>query len=121
MISPRWSPNGRFITVLSTVGSFNPRVYDFKTKQWSELPVGPVDWPTWSQDSRSIYFLRTVRDPGVIRIFIQGGKIEMVVDLQGFHSTGWVSFWFGLDPTDAPLMLRNVGSEDIYAMTLDRK
>jgi Tol biopolymer transport system component/DNA-binding winged helix-turn-helix (wHTH) protein len=122
MISPRWSPNGRFITVLSTVGSSNPRVYDFETRQWSELPVGPVDWPTWSQNSRSIFFLRTLKkDPGVIRISLQDGKIEKVVDLKGFQSTGWLSFWFGLDPTDSPLMLRNIGSEDIYALTLDRK
>jgi Tol biopolymer transport system component len=121
MISPRWSPDGRFITVLSRVGPYNPRVYDLEKKQWSELPVGPVDWPTWSKDSRSIYFLRTLNDPGVIRISIQDGKIEKVVDLKAFQSTGWIGFWFGLDPTDAPLMLRNVGSEDIFALTLDRK
>jgi Tol biopolymer transport system component/DNA-binding winged helix-turn-helix (wHTH) protein len=116
--SPRWSPDGRFIAVLAPR---NPRVYDLVKRRWSELPVGPVDWPTWSKDSRSIYFLRLFGDPGVIRISIQDGKIEKVVDLKGFQFTGWFSFWFGLDPTDAPLLLRNVGSEDIYALTLDRK
>jgi len=27
----------------------------------------------------------------------------------------------GLDPTDAPLLLRDIGSEDIYALTLEEK
>jgi hypothetical protein len=26
-----------------------------------------------------------------------------------------------LDPTDAPLLLRDTGTEDIYALTLDEK
>ena len=120
MISPRWSPDGRFIAVLSYVG-YNPRVYDFETKQWAELLVGPVDWPTWSKDSRSIYFLRSLKEHGVIRVSIQTGKIERVADLKGFQNAGWIGLWMGLDPTDAPLFLRNVGSEDIYALTLDRK
>jgi hypothetical protein len=27
----------------------------------------------------------------------------------------------GLDPTDAPLLLRDIGSDDIYALTLNEK
>jgi hypothetical protein len=61
------------------------------------------------------------KDPSVVRVSIQTGKIEKVVDLKRFQFTGWFSSWFGLDPTDAPLLLRNVGTEDIYALTLDRK
>ncbi len=121
MISPRWSPDGRFIAVQSRLGSHNPRVYDFETKQWAELLVGPVDWPTWSKDSRSIYFLRSLKEHGVIRVSIQTGKIERVADLKGFQNAGWIGLWMGLDPTDAPLFLRYVGSEDIYPLTLDRK
>jgi eukaryotic-like serine/threonine-protein kinase len=120
MISPRWSPDGRFIAVLSSLSSHNPRVYDFETKQWAELLVGPVDWPTWSKDSRSIYFLRSFKEHDVIRVSIQTGKFERVADLKGFQNAGWIGLWMGLDPTDAPLFLRNVGSEDIYALTLDR-
>jgi hypothetical protein len=31
------------------------------------------------------------------------------------------SVWFGLDPTDAPLLLREIGTSDIYALTLEQK
>jgi len=27
----------------------------------------------------------------------------------------------GLDPTDAPLLLRDIGSDDLYALTLEEK
>src|SRR5947209_20546122 len=66
-------------------------------------------------------FLRSLKEHGVIRVSIQTGKIERVADLKGFQNAGWIGLWMGLDPTDAPLFLRNVGSEDIYALTLDRK
>jgi hypothetical protein len=111
-----------FIVALSHGDQHNPRVYDFETKQWSELHIGSGGWPTWAHDSHSIYFVRAGGDdPDVVRVFIQNGKIEKVVELKGFPLTGWFSYWFGLDPTDAPLLLRNVGTEDIYALTLDRK
>jgi hypothetical protein len=29
--------------------------------------------------------------------------------------------YMGLDPTDAPLLLRDIGSSDIYALTLEQK
>jgi hypothetical protein len=44
-----------------------------------------------------------------------------IVGLKAFPFTGTLSLWFGLDPTDAPLMLRDVSTSDIYALTLERK
>jgi len=44
----------------------------------------------------------------------------MVVDLSNVHLIGAVGFWFGLDPNDTPLLLRNNGISDIYALTLER-
>jgi hypothetical protein len=29
--------------------------------------------------------------------------------------------WMGLDPTDRPVFLRDLGTEDIYALSLERK
>jgi len=41
--------------------------------------------------------------------------------LEGFPYTGTFGLWFGLDLTDAPLMLRNASTSDVYAMTLEKK
>jgi hypothetical protein len=87
----------------------------------SALPHGDVQFPSFSQDGRFIYFLHTGREQGVFRIPVTGGKPEQVADLGEWHLTGLVGFSMSLDPTDAPLVLRDVGSDDIYALTLEEK
>jgi hypothetical protein len=57
----------------------------------------------------------------IYRLPIPDGKPERVADLTGVHLIGAVGDWFGLDPADAPLLLRNNGTSDIYALTLERK
>jgi hypothetical protein len=60
-------------------------------------------------------------NPGVFRIPVIGGDAERITDLKEVPYTGYYSVWFGLDPTDAPLLLRNIGTSDIYALTLEQK
>jgi hypothetical protein len=55
----------------------------------------------------------------VFRIPLKGGKPELVIDLKNFRYTGGP--WMTLDATDAPLMLRYSGTDDIYALTLEKK
>ena len=119
MWSPRWSPDGRYIAGMMFRSSADLRVFDFQTKQWSVLQKGPIDLPTWSQDGQFIYFMRM--GDGVFRVPVSGGEAIKVVDLNGFQQTGWWGDWMGLDPTDAPLFLRDVGTDDIYALTLEEK
>jgi hypothetical protein len=97
-------------------------VFDFKTQQWSTVPLnGNVEFLSFSRDSRYIYFLRFGRDQGVIRIPVTGGKEERIIDMPNWHITGSFGFSMTLDPTDAPLVLRDIGSDDIYALTLEEK
>jgi Tol biopolymer transport system component/DNA-binding winged helix-turn-helix (wHTH) protein len=120
--SPRWSPNGRFIAGLHIGAPGGLKVFDLETQRSSVLPEkGEVDWPTWSSNSQFIYFLRLRDNPGVFRVRISDGVEERVVDLKGFRSTGAFTAWFGLDPNDAPLLIRDVGTADIYALTLEQK
>jgi hypothetical protein len=51
----------------------------------------------------------------------KGGTPEVVALLKDFQPTGTFGLWFGLDPSDAPLLLRDLGTEDIYALNLERK
>jgi hypothetical protein len=46
---------------------------------------------------------------------------QTVVSLKGFHYTGTFSLWLGLDPADAPILLRDLGTEGVYALNLERK
>jgi len=41
--------------------------------------------------------------------------------MSDWHLTGYFGFSMTLDPDDAPLVLRDAGSDDIYALTLEEK
>jgi eukaryotic-like serine/threonine-protein kinase len=117
--SPRWSPDGRY---LAAFGPEQPilRIFEFKTQRWSTIQLkGDVSWPTWSADSKFIYCMW---NGNVIRIRVPGGMADRVVDLKDFPGTGyWNGAALAFDPTEAPVMLRNRGSSDIYALPLETK
>jgi dipeptidyl aminopeptidase/acylaminoacyl peptidase len=124
--SPRLSPDGRYIDALTSGFNrdfplFSLTVFDFKTQQWSVIQKGEVGYPWWSHDGKFIYFLRPVDDPGVYRIRPSGGEAERVVDLKGFRFTSVWRYWMGLDPEDTPLLLRDTGTDDIFALTLEER
>jgi len=98
------------------------QIFDLKKQRWTTLTAdGDVQFPSFSHDSRFIYFLRSGRNQGVFRIPVMGGTPQAMGDLRDRHLTGFVGFSMSLDPTDAPLVLRDVGSDDIYALTLEEK
>jgi len=136
LYSPRWSPNGRFVAALTlsiTDAGFDfitdaIRIFDVQTQQWSTLVEhrGNWGWPMWSQDSKFLYAVNVPAVNGaepswVYRIAVPGGTPQRVVDLRDVALIGINNMWFGLDPDDTPLLLRDNGINDIFALTLDRK
>jgi Tol biopolymer transport system component len=120
LYSPRWSPDGKFIAA-STVDSLAMKLFNVATGQWSQLNTGPVAFPNWSSDSRSIEYLCWLDDPVVRRIPLDGGKPQVVAPLGGEQYTGFYTSWMGLDPADSPLTLLDRGTKDIYALSLSSK
>src|SRR5262249_27343039 len=113
--SPRWSPDGRYMAALS----FNSQkllLFDFTTRQWTELASLPLSYPHWSRDGKHIYFGSY---PFVLRIRIRDRKIEQWASLKDLRITPAPSGsvrWIGLAPDDSPMMMRDVGAQDIYAL-----
>jgi eukaryotic-like serine/threonine-protein kinase len=120
MYSQRWSPDGRFL-VAQSWDSSSLHLFDIKAQRWSLLYEGELAFPLWSSDSRFIYFLKYRKDPGVYRLRVAGGEAELIKDLKDVHTTGYYSLWLGLDPADAPLLLRDIGTTDVYALTIEQK
>ena len=122
MWAPRWSPNGRFILGIYHGSGGGVKILDLETKRsWVVQQKGECNYPTWSSDSQFVYCMLLPDDPGVFRVRVSGGDAERVVDLNGFRYTGAFTRWMGLDPTDTPMLLRDVGTDDIYALTLETK
>jgi hypothetical protein len=65
-----------------------------------------------------VYFLRQQDQPSVMRVRIRDRKLERVADLKNFHLTGNFGYWLGLAHDDSPLLLRDTGTQEIYALDL---
>jgi Tol biopolymer transport system component/predicted Ser/Thr protein kinase len=113
--SPRWSPDGRYIAT----GGWNLMLFDFKTQKWAELAGIPVAYPNWSRDGNYIHFHSFGSDTALYRVRVSDHKLEKIVSLKGIRLTiGTFGTWCGLAPDDSPLILRDVGSQEIYALDL---
>jgi Tol biopolymer transport system component len=114
---PLWSPDGRFIAATSSLDGRSLSIFDTQTRTWSkifDLPsIGYLTESEWSMDGKFIYARSLMGS--LYRIRVSGGKPVYVGDLQGLR----MGIWTGLDRTaDAPLILRDVGPDDIYALSL---
>jgi Tol biopolymer transport system component/DNA-binding winged helix-turn-helix (wHTH) protein len=117
LISPHWSPDGRFVLAMSR-DSQKLMLFDFSTQKWAELLSSPAAYPNWSRDGRYIYFSNPyVAEPVVYRVRISDRKLELVTSVSR-QRLGWtiVGKWTGLASDDSPLVLRDTGSEEIYAL-----
>ena len=119
---PFWSPDGRYLIGVNRLNT-DVIVFDLQTRQFSTIFDGAdAGFPRLSRDGRFVYLCGRLREGPlhIFRIPLTGGKAELVADLRDFRWTGWYGSWIGLDPDDNPLMLRDVGTDEIYALTLER-
>lgn len=117
--SPRWSPDGHHIAAMSNDGN-TLLIFDFTTRKWSELAQMSLGYPQWSHNGDAVFFLG--HPPGADKVFrarLADHKLEEVLDLKYFHpAPSNVGTWIGLAPDDSPLAMRDAGTQDFHALTL---
>jgi eukaryotic-like serine/threonine-protein kinase len=113
--SPRWSPNGWFIVAMK-YDSSTLVLFDFQTQKWTALGKSIFGWPNWSKDGQYVHVLDLRGKGAVLKIRIRDKNTELVADLKDFVSAGQAGNWLALAPDDSPLLLRNAGSQDVYAL-----
>ena len=121
LFSPRWSPDGSYIAAVSSA-TFELMLFDWRKQTWEELPTGPAHYPMWSRDGKYVYYgLAGTGSPDLYRVRVADRKLEKLIDLKGVRITYLVGMgpWMGLTPQDEPLILRDVGSEEIYSLDWD--
>jgi Tol biopolymer transport system component len=119
----RWSPDGRYIVALNVPSQDRLLLYDVKNEKWRELHTTPasVGYIAWSRDSTHIYFdMNLGGDKRYFRLRISDSKVEQPVDLKGLRQFPdifgpWES-WTGLGPDDTPLFVRDISTQEIYAL-----
>jgi hypothetical protein len=55
-----------------------------------------------------------------IPVYVPSGKEEEVCSLAGIEVAGTIGSWAGLAPDGDPIVLRDLKSEDIYELLLER-
>jgi eukaryotic-like serine/threonine-protein kinase len=115
LFSPRWSPDGKYIVAI-TSDSTRLMLFDVRAQTWSELAKGSMGWLNWSKDSQYVYVLDFTGAGAVLRTHISDHKTERVADLKNLVITGRFGGGLSLAPDDSPLLLRDTGAQDIYAL-----
>jgi WD40 repeat protein len=118
LYSPRWSPDERYVAALSA-DSTRLSLFDFKTQKWSEATKGTlVGWLCWSNTGEYLFALDGAYSAtgAVLKIRPSDRTIERVLDLKDISLTGYWGNSLTLAPDDSPLLLRNVGTQDVYSL-----
>jgi eukaryotic-like serine/threonine-protein kinase len=115
LYSPRWSPDGRYIAALRA-GPETLAIFDCAAKEWAQLGKIEVGYQSWSRDSKYIYFDSLESEPGFYRVQISDHKAERLVAVKNLRRA---RPWTGLAPDDSPLLLRDIGSQEIYTLNVE--
>ncbi|HUJ33212.1 MAG TPA: protein kinase [Candidatus Acidoferrum sp.] len=122
LFSPRWSPDGRYLAALP-INQRKIVIFDFKTRKWSDWVSGPwtYGYPAWSRDGKYLYFETRLTDTaGYYRVQVGRTHPELVVDLKDLHLfSGPLATWSGITPDGSPLFIRDVSTDEIYALDLE--
>jgi serine/threonine protein kinase/Tol biopolymer transport system component len=116
------SPDGRFVSAV-TADSRAIMLFNNATKKWTQLAQVVVNATAWSRDSRYIYFDNfPSRDIAIYRVRVGSGQVEQVTSLGALRraeSASLLSPWMGLAPDGSPLLVRDIGTQEIYALDVD--
>jgi Tol biopolymer transport system component len=112
LYSPRWSPDGRYIAALAA-GPEHLMLFDHTTQTWTELAGVTGGFPNWSRDGKYVHFIAFSKASALVRVRISDRRLERLVSLEEVRQ---VEFWSGLGPDDSPLVMRDVGTQEIYAL-----
>jgi len=115
------SPDGRYLAG-GTADGKRLRIYDFNTQTWKELsPQHTIGFTEWSADGRYLYFDNGwSADPAIYRLRLADQKVEQILTLKNFRRVLWGYLpWFGLTPNNEVLLMRDAGSQEVYALDFD--
>ena len=117
---PRWSPDGRWVIALSADNQ-KLLLFDMSTQKWRKLAekMGTFGYMTWSPDSKYVGFDTSLTsDPAFFRLGIPDGQITRIVSLKSVRRffPSLSGEWSGLAPDGSPVVVRDISTQEIYAL-----
>lgn len=122
LFSPRLSPDGRFIAAMP-LDQRALLLFDRTTSRWATVTTQGVGDPTWSHDSRSIYFqdfLATGKP--IFRIAVPAGKPQLVATIDNLRPIAATDYrLIGLAPGDLPVVTADTPAVNLYEVDLNER
>jgi len=115
LYSPRWSPDGRYISAFSG-DSKTLLVFDLQSQKWTNLASGSFSWINWSHDGQFLYLLDFSSGSWVVRVRVADRSVEKIANVAEFSATGRYGAALALTPDDQVLLLRDTGTQDVYSV-----
>jgi Tol biopolymer transport system component/tRNA A-37 threonylcarbamoyl transferase component Bud32 len=117
MTDPTLSPDGRWLAATPS-NRQKLMLFDFGTRKWTALAKTDVGGITWTRDGKYLYFDSGLGpDPAFSRLRVSDRKLERITGLKGFRRVTFGFYlWSGLTPDGDPLLSRDVGAEEVYAL-----
>jgi dipeptidyl aminopeptidase/acylaminoacyl peptidase len=122
LYSPRWSPDGHYLSAVGVEASKKLMLFDFRSQKWSEWSSEDdnFDYGQWSRDSRYFYWDNFGTNPKCRRLKLGEHRPEDLFSLNGLRRfAGTFGSWSGQAPDDSRLFVRDVSTQDIYALDVD--
>lgn len=113
----RWSPDGRYISALTIDREQRLKMFDTATRRWKTTSAIHLNNPNFSRDGKSLFY-DTEGSAHVLRRF--DIDADIAVDITPLAFLRPVYGWSGLAPDDSPIVLKNLTSPAVYALTLER-
>jgi serine/threonine protein kinase/dipeptidyl aminopeptidase/acylaminoacyl peptidase len=118
----RWSPDGRWVIALSADNQ-KLMLFDMSTRKWHQLAekMGIFGYMTWSSDSKYVGFDTSfTSDPAYFRVSIPDGHLTRIVNLKNVRRFFPLisGEWSGLAPDGSPIVVRDISTQEIYALNL---
>jgi len=123
LFSPRWSQDGQHLAALNEQAT-KIFLFNFQTLKWSEWVNGPntVGFPNWSSDGHYLYYDSIfAAHPIFERIKVGETHPELVLELKGLkrYSSPPAGLWSGVAPDGTALFVRDLSTDETYALDLD--
>ncbi|HVU44774.1 MAG TPA: winged helix-turn-helix domain-containing protein [Terracidiphilus sp.] len=122
LFSPRLSPDGRYIAAMP-LDQHALMLYDRTAQRWTTLAVHGVGDPTWSHDSRYVYF-QDFLEPGkpIYKVEVPIGKPGQVATIESLRPIAATDYrLIGLAPGDLPMVTATSPAANLYEVNLNER